>query len=60
MNLGVVGEKLLKYIFGIYLLELNNKQIMSKTPEEFDELFRASNKRIKEIANILKLNTNSC
>ena len=59
MNLGVVGEKLLKYIFGIYLLELNNKQIMSKTPEEFDELFRASNKRIKEIANILKLNTNS-
>lgn len=59
MNLGVIGEKLLKYIFGIYLLELNNKQIMSKTPEEFDELFRASNKRIKEIANILKLDINS-
>ena len=59
MNLGVIGEKLLKYIFGIYLLELNNKQIMSKTPEEFDELFRASNKRIKEIANILKLDLNS-
>lgn len=59
MNLGVIGEKLLKYIFGIYLLDLNNSQIITRTPKEFDDYFRASNKKIREIATIAKIDLNS-
>lgn len=58
-QLGLVGEKCLKYIFAKRLMLIKNSGFETKTLDQFDEILRGSNKRLNEIATILKIDMNT-
>lgn len=58
-QLGLVGEKCLKYIFAKKLMLIENSAFEAKTLDQFDEVLRGSNKRLNEIASILKIDMNT-
>ena len=58
-QLGFVGEKTLKYIFGMRLLDINNTEFQSKSLDDFDQYFRGSNKKLNDIANYLGVDITS-